>query len=132
VEAAVSLAEGKNIEQLGHLSEEWVEKSHFQPVVTGNVIKGLVIYVDNYENVITNITKDFFEQNGHGRTFLIECRSEQINKLSGKYSDASPGEVLALFSHTGHLEIAINHDHASSLLGLYVNDSIRVEFFNNP
>jgi S-adenosylmethionine hydrolase len=37
---------------------------------------------------------------------------------------------MALFSHTGYLEIAINHDHASSLLGLYVNDSIRIEFFD--
>jgi S-adenosyl-L-methionine hydrolase (adenosine-forming) len=130
VDAAVALAEGKNIDQLGEAREEWVEKSHFQPVVTGNIIKGLVIYIDNYENVITNITKDLFEKTGRGRKFLIECRSEQVNRLSGKYTDASPGEVLALFSHTGFLEIAINHDHASGLLGLYVNDSIRVEFFD--
>jgi S-adenosylmethionine hydrolase len=130
VEAAVALAEGSELEKLGQISGEWVEKSHFQPVVTGNVIKGLVIYIDNYKNVITNITKELFDSVGKGRKFRLECRGEQINRLSVKYTDVSPGEVLALFSHTGHLEIAINHDHASSLLGLYESDSIMVEFFD--
>ena len=130
VDAAVHLASGKNIEELGTGSDEWVERTHFRPVVTGNVIKGVVIYVDNYENLITNITRNLFEEVGKGRKFLIECRSEEVRKISENYSKVGMGDVLALFSHAGNLEIAISHDRASSLLGLYVNDSIRIEFFD--
>jgi S-adenosylmethionine hydrolase len=130
VEAAVHLAGGKSIDDLGKETDEWVQKTLFQPVVSGNVIKGVVVYVDNYENVITNISKELFDEVGKGRRFLIECRSEEVGRISNNYSEAGVGDVMALFSHTGFLEIAINHDHASSLLGLYVNDSIRVEFFD--
>lgn len=130
VDAAVALAGGSDITRLGQVSDEWVEKSHFQPVVSGNIIRGLIIYVDNYENVITNITRDLFEKTGRGRKFRIECRGEQVEQLSSNYSDVPPGDPLALFGHTGNLEIAINHDRASSLLGLYESDSIRVEFFD--
>lgn len=129
VEAAVHLAEGKEIDALGRETGEWVQKTQLQPVVSGNVIKGVVVYVDNYENVITNIGRELFDEVGQGRKFLIECRSEEVNRISNHYSEAGVGDILALFSHTGFLEIAINHDHASSLLGLYVNDSVRVEFF---
>jgi len=36
--------------------------------------------------------------------------------------------MLALFSSTGHLEIAINKGNADELLGLQLNDMVRVEF----
>lgn len=130
VEAGVHLAKGGNIGELGDDRMEWMEKSHLQPVVSGSVIKGIVIYIDNYENVITNITRELFEKVGQGRKFLIECRSEEIRVISQNYSDVGTSDVVALFSHTGNLEIAINHGHASSLLGLYLNDSIRVEFYD--
>ena len=129
VEAAVHLAGGGSIDSLGRETDEWVQKTQFQPVVSGNVIKGVVVYVDNYENVITNISKALFDEVGKGRRFLIECRSEEVGRIFSNYSEAGVGDIMALFSHTGFLEIAINHDHASSLLGLYVNDSIRVEFY---
>jgi len=130
VGAAVHLAGGKSIEELGQQTDEWIQKTQLQPVVSGNVIKGVVVYVDNYENVITNISKELFEEVGKGRKFLIECRSEEVNRIFNNYSEAGVGDIMALFSHTGFLEIAINHDHASSLLGLYVNESIRVEFYD--
>jgi S-adenosylmethionine hydrolase len=130
VEAAVYLASAKEIEKLGKKTDEWVQKTQFQPVVSGNVIKGVVVYVDNYENVITNISRELFNEVGKGRRFLIECRSEEVDTIFDNYAQAGVGDIMALFSHTGFLEIAINHDHASSLLGLYVNDLIRVEFFD--
>jgi hypothetical protein len=129
VMAAVELAKGKDIKALGNETDEWVQKTHLRPVVSGNIIKGVVVYVDNYENVITNISRTLFEEVGNGRRFLIECRSEEVDRIYNNYSEAGVGDVMALFSHTGFLEIAINHGHASSLLGLYVNDPIRVEFF---
>lgn len=128
VKAAVHLAEGKPVEELGRPRTDWQQQMHFQPVVSGDVIRGMVIYVDNYENVITNITREFFDEVGKGRNFLIECRGEQLKSISTSYLDVPVGDIVALFGSTGHLEIAINQGNASGLLGLHVNDSIRVEF----
>lgn len=127
-EAAVHLASGKPLGQLGHAVSGWKEQLHFLPVISGDVVRGVVIYVNQYENVVTNITREVFDKVGMGRKFIIEFRGEAISALSQSYQDVPVGEIVALFGSTGHLEIAINQGNASSLLGLEVNDPVRVEF----
>ena len=57
-----------------------------------------------------------------------------IESISKNYHDVPTGEKLALFNANGFLEIAINKGvrgsggGAGSLLGLKVNDVIRMEF----
>jgi S-adenosyl-L-methionine hydrolase (adenosine-forming) len=128
VEAAVHLAEGKPVEDLGEPVSQWKEQLHFLPVVSGDVIRGVVIYINQYENVITNITRDLVEKTGKGRNYIVEFRGEIIKKISKAYQDVPIGELVALFGSTGHLEIAINQGNAASLLGLDINDPVRVEF----
>ncbi len=128
VKAAIHLASGKKIEELGNVREKLTEKILFRPVIEKDLIKGMVVYVDNYENVITNITRTLFDKSKNGRKFRIMFRGGQINKISDSYSEVPVGEILALFGTTGHLEIAMNNGTASSLLGLYMDDSVRIEF----
>lgn len=129
IKAALHLASGKPMEDLGPVRRKIMEQMLFQPVVEKDVIKGMVIYIDNYENVITNITKDLFEKEKKNRKFKIVFRGEEINKISTSYSDVSVGEMLTLFGSNDHLEVAINQGNASGLLGLYIDDPVRVEFF---
>jgi S-adenosylmethionine hydrolase len=102
----------------------------FAPVVENNVIKGIVIYVDNYQNVITNITKAKFREVGMNRKFIISFRGEEIHQVRDSYSDVPVGEILALFGCNGHLEIAMNNGTAGSLLGLHPDDPVRIEFLD--
>ena len=128
VKAAVHIAEGKPMSELGPERSAWSVQTLFRPAVSDNVIKGMVIYIDNYENVITNITEKIFMQVRKGRKFIVEFRGEQIEEISKAYMDVPVGEIVALFGSTGYLEIALNQGNASSLLGLYMNDPVRVEF----
>jgi S-adenosylmethionine hydrolase len=128
IKAAVHLAEGKEISELGMEKKEWSSQINFNPVIAGGEIRGLVIYVDNYENVITNITEKIFNEERKGRKYSIECRGETIRTISKSYLDVPVGEIVALFGSTGHLELAMNQGNASSLLGLYLNDPVRVVF----
>jgi S-adenosylmethionine hydrolase len=128
VKAAVHLASGNKINELGEQRGKLTEKILFKPVVDKEVIKGMVIYVDNYENVITNITRDLFLKSRNGRKFRIVFRGGEINRISDSYSEVPVGEILALFGTTGHLEIAMNNGTASSLLGLELDDPVRIEF----
>ena len=130
IQAAVHLASGGAMETLGDPIPAVKEQLHFHPVVSGDVIRGVVIYVNHYENVVTNIRKELFEQVGKGRKFVIEFRGEAVTRLRSSYQEVPVGEIVALFGSTNHLEIAINQGPASSLLGLDVNDPVRIEFKN--
>ena len=128
VKAAAMLVSGEDISTLGDERESLNQKFLFSPVVENNIIKGIVIYVDNYENVITNITREKFREVGKGRKFTISFRGEEIHTIHESYSDVPVGEILALFGHNGHLEIAMNNGTASGLLGLHPDDPVRIEF----
>jgi len=104
------------------------EKILLRPVIDPDVIKGHVMYIDSYENVITNITEPVFKEQRKGRKFRIRFRSYEIKKISRSYQDVPPGEILALFDSNRHLEIAMNQGNAAGLLGLNYKDMIRVEF----
>lgn len=130
VEAAVHLASGQPIEELGEPVNAWREQLHFLPVVSGDVIRGVAIYINQYENVVTNITRDLVDKVGKGRKFIIEFRGESLKGINQSYQEVPIGEIVALFGSTGHLEIAINQGNAASLLGLDINDPVRVEFKN--
>ncbi|HTX87375.1 MAG TPA: SAM-dependent chlorinase/fluorinase [Bacteroidales bacterium] len=129
VKVACHLAEGKPVSELGHAKKSILKKMSFVPVIDGNLIKGKVIYVDNYENAFTNIHEPLFRSFTKGKKFAILFRSAsyRITEISRSYKDVVEGEMLALFSATGHLEIAINQGKASSLLGLKIDQGVMVE-----
>ena len=99
------------------------------PVIEKDIIRGSVVYIDTFCNVITNITKDLFTRIQKNRDFTLYFRkSETITQLSWHYNEVQEGEKLCLFGISNHLEIAINKGKASGLLGLHLGDIVRVEF----
>jgi len=130
VKVACHIASGKPIKSLGHPRTSLVEKMAFRPVIQDNLIRGKVIYIDNYENVFINITETLFNSTVRNRKFAISFRSAyyHIDAISRSYKDVKPGEMLALFSTSGYLEIAIHQGKASSLLGLKMDQLVIIEF----
>ncbi|MFI5139235.1 MAG: S-adenosyl-l-methionine hydroxide adenosyltransferase family protein, partial [Sphingobacteriales bacterium] len=129
VKAACHLAQGKPLSEIGIPVNSIEKKMNLQPVVEKNLIKGAVIYIDSFQNVITNITKDFFNTIQRGRRFKLSFkRNETIDHLSWHYNEVPEGEKLCLFGISDHLEIAINKGNASGLLGLNLGDSVVIAF----
>jgi S-adenosylmethionine hydrolase len=94
-------------------------KNHLRPMLGNNWIEGQIIFIDNFENVIINITKEEFEEQRRGRSFkIVFKRDEIIDKISETYADVTESEKLALFNSAGYLEIAINKGNAAGLFGL--------------
>lgn len=110
---------GEPILQIGTPDISFNEKRHLRPTIEQQFIEGQIIFIDSFENVIVNITRDQFEENRKGRGFKIIFRGdEMIDQLSESYADVSEGEKLALFNSAGYLEIAINKGNAAGLFGL--------------
>ncbi len=128
--AACHLAAGKKISELGKPLGQLSKRVPLRAAIDDSVITGSVIYIDSYQNAITNITRDLFDRVGKGRPFeiLVTSNHYMINKLNKKYGETSTGEILALFNSLNLLEIAINNGNAASLLNLSPGSSIRISF----
>ncbi len=127
--AAVHLAAGGSLEEIGIPADGLEEKMMLHPVIEKDILRGSVIYIDSFQNVITNITKDLFTTLQNNRNFrLFFKRNESISQLSWHYNEVPEGEKLCMFGISNHLEIAINKGNASGLLGLHIGDIVRIEF----
>lgn len=131
VEAACHISSGKPIEELGAVKNRIKEMIAFQPVVTDNYIRGMVVYIDTYFNVFTNITKKLFDETTKNRNYNIKFASYTIDKISEAYNEVPEGEILAVFSSTGYLQIAQNKGDAANQLGLALNSLVVVDFEDN-
>ena len=133
--ASKLLTEGTAIEKLGFERNELTKMMSFEPVIEKDAdgavnIIGKVIYVDRYENAITNISKDLFYDQSEKQNFKISFNSFKniITNISESYSDVSISEACALFDSNNMLEISVNQGNAGSLLGLYRDTKIRITF----
>jgi S-adenosylmethionine hydrolase len=147
VHVACHIARGGTLEVIGKPFKALKELKDFLPSVTdnGKKIVGTVIYIDNYGNVVTNISKKFFEAYRKGRSFELNARTTKISQIHNKYSDIinfnleksnrkGPGDILALFNSSEYIELAIYKSNlktvggASTLLGLDYRDTITINF----
>ena len=148
VKVACHIARGGTLEVIGKRISDFKQLKEVHPFINEekNQIIGSVIYIDNYGNVISNITKKLFQEIGKGRSFEVVARSYKFDKIFQKYNEGidyetpvenrqDDGKKLAIFNSANYLEIAIYKSNlktvggASTLLGLKYRDSITVRFF---
>ncbi len=129
-EAAIHLYNGGKIEDLG--SEMPAQNKHvqFMPVIDEHDISGNVIYIDSYQNIITNISEELFHQVGKKSSFVITVKSEtySVNRLCKAYSEVEVGEMLALFNSLGLLEIAMRNARFAELIDIKINSPVTIKF----
>ena len=129
VGAAGDLTNGKGLETIGKPISNIQQRTAIQPVITENFIRGTVIYVDYYENVIVNIKKNVFEEARKDRRYTLYYRgNDSIAQISENYYDVPEGEPLFFFNASEYLEIAMNKAKAASLLGIRPGDTIQIDF----
>ncbi len=109
------------------------------------VLKGEVIYIDTFGNLITNIKWDIFSKHlglttplsppsqggDKGEVKKIEdvivmAGRKKISGVSRSYADVPVGEPLAIFGSSGYFEISVNHGNARDVLGLKKGDRVAV------
>jgi S-adenosylmethionine hydrolase len=129
-DAACSLVKGKTLSQLGQPAEVFNKQVPLRPTIEDRTISGSVIYIDSFQNAITNISREFFDRVGQGSPFKIFVQSKHylLEKINSRYNETPPGDLLALFNSVGLLEIAIRNGNAAGLLKLITGSTIRVEF----
>jgi len=128
--AACELSKGTSLSKLGSPAKEYDRQTPLRATIDDQTITGSVIYIDSYQNAITNISRELFERVGKGRAFEIYVQSKHymLDRINLRYNETDPGDLLAIFNSAGLLEIAIRNGNAAGLLKLNTNSTIRVEF----
>jgi S-adenosyl-L-methionine hydrolase (adenosine-forming) len=117
--AITQVFNGEPLDRIGVPDIPYIEKNPLRPTFGEDWIEGQIIFIDNFENVVVNITQEQFEQQRKGRRFkIVFKRDELIERISGSYADVPQGEKLVLFNSAGYMEIAINKGNAAGLFGL--------------
>ena len=124
---ACHLAKGGLLNVIGKETQSLKEIVILHPQVSkdNNSIKGTVIYVDHFGNVVVNITKKLFLEVGKGRPYEIAIKPRPLKTILPSYSAVAlsekypmkqyEGESLAVFNEAGYLEIAIFRSNPNSL-----------------
>ena len=147
VKIATHISREGKLEVIGKKIDSIKEIKDIKPVVSNenNQIIGSVIYIDNYGNVVTNITEKIFNKIAKSRPFTIYARNVKFDRIYNTYSDAidysiskdkreEDGKKIALFNNLGYLELSIYKSNpstvgsASTLFGLGYRDQISVHF----
>ena len=124
---------------LGRKCETLVKLNLLKPSTHSNDsgLSGVVMYIDHFGNVITNISKQLFDEIGKGRSFeiIIPGSRQPLTRILNSYREATnEGSSIAIFNSSGWLEIAIYkpggkyNNGAHTLLGLDLNDRVTITF----
>jgi len=130
VRIIATLVKGHSPETFCKPAEALINVINSSPSFDQDTIRGSVIYIDSFQNIISNISKKLFAEQAASRSFSIVIRNHEckFRKVFTHYSDAETGEPICLFNEKGLLELALNGANAAGLLGVKVLDNIRVEF----
>ena len=98
-------------------------------------IRGMVIHIDAFGNLITNITRQDFERYPFDAPFTIRFHHDYfIDAISNSYNQVQNGERVAVFNENDYLEIAVNRGAttttggANKLFGVKTRDLVKVDF----
>ena len=130
IEVVEKLCKGTTLAEIGQKVEDYDQKIALRATIDDSIITGSIIYIDSYQNAITNISKSLFDRIGQNRNFniFVQSNHNKISKLCTGYNEVEPGELLGLFNSANLLEVAIRNGYAAELLSLRVGGSVRINF----
>jgi S-adenosyl-L-methionine hydrolase (adenosine-forming) len=126
--AACHIARGGSLEIIGTIKDKLKEMLYFRPTSNDNSIRGNVMYIDSYYNIVFNITQQLFNEVAKGRVFTIYLKNYTISEIKQTYNQVPEGEVLAMFNSEGFLEIAQHKGMFARQENIQLNEMITIQF----
>jgi S-adenosylmethionine hydrolase len=125
--AAAWLARGVALTELGPPAANWQQLDVPEPRVEDGRLSGVVMRVDRFGNLVTNIDRRTFDAFAGARPVRIGVADGVVARVS-TYAEGVQGSACALFGSTEHLEIAVAGGSASERLGLTRGAPVVVRF----
>jgi S-adenosylmethionine hydrolase len=122
---AAYLSLGIKIDEFGSPAKECMKFIIPEPESKGKSLKGEIIHIDRFGNLITNIPADFLENKKH-----VEVRvgKRRIKGISRSYFEIKEKGLGALIGSSNFLELAVNQGSAQNLLKAKIGDPVGINF----
>jgi S-adenosylmethionine hydrolase len=114
--AAAWLAKGIQLSALGRTVTAYQHLDLPVAEIGDTLLTGVVLLVDRFGNLVTNIDRHTFEAFTRGQPVSLRVAGRPIAGVVATYADIRAGEVCALFGSTEHLEFAVNGGSAAAAL----------------
>ena len=105
---AAWVAQGIQLQDLGKSVKDYKKIEVPEVTLLEKSIKGIVLRVDHFGNLVTNINRSNFEKLASDDSVQVMIEGKSIGPIVNTYSDVNQGQLCALFGSTGHLEVAAN------------------------
>lgn len=116
---AAWLAKTYQTEAMGEEITDYARFTLPRAKLTGSTLKGVVLRVDVFGNLLTNFrTEDLPQAVIAGGKIALEVGGKRVEKLAQTFAQGAAGEPVAILGSSGFLEIAVNKGHAARALGV--------------
>jgi S-adenosylmethionine hydrolase len=85
----------------------------------GQAVKGVILRVDAFGNLMTNLTAEDIPIGAlGGGAIKLAVNGKQVLRFGQTFASGNPGEPIALLGSAGYVEIAVNRGNAARTLGV--------------
>ncbi len=116
--AAAWIAKGTQFAALGRQVPDILKLDIPLPDAGADTVRGVILRVDRFGNLVTNIDRKTVERLGQSSAITIDVAGHRISRLVATYAELPADAVGALFGSTDHLELASPSSSAAERLGL--------------
>jgi len=116
--AAAHLSEGVPMEELGEPLDELVTYRWTVPIADKDGLEGMVIHIDKFGNLVTNISSDQIEDVIEDKSVKIYVGNTILDEIVSTFGAVAEGEPMAFIGSSGMLEVGINKGNAEEMLSV--------------
>jgi hypothetical protein len=126
---AAHLAKGVLPSKFGPETKNYIIPRFSELYIKKGEISGEIVYIDDFGNIITNISKKDLENLDihEGNILRAKLKDRVLSlKLSSAYGDVSKKTPLATISSRHFLEISVNQGNASKVFAAKIGDPVHI------
>lgn len=125
---AAHLACGVPPDRLGSPHHELKSWRWPEPVQDHDGIRGWVVHIDHFGNLISNIPSGAVGQAAGAGQVKVYVGNTILGRISGTFGDVAEGEAVIYPGSAGFLEVAVNKGSATDALGVPKGSEITIVF----
>jgi S-adenosyl-L-methionine hydrolase (adenosine-forming) len=116
---AAWLSKGSQASSMGDEITDHKKFSMPKPKVAEGALKGVVLRVDSFGNLVTNFrAEDLPAQSLENGKVQFQLGNHTVSRLVDTFAQGAPGEAFAYVGSNGFVEIGINRGNASRSMGV--------------
>lgn len=115
---AAHLSQGVELAELGESLDDLVTYRWSVPIADKDGLEGMVIHIDKFGNLITNLPDTLIEDVIKDKSVKIYVGNTILDEIITTFGSVTEGEPAAYIGSSGMLEIGINKGNAEKMLGV--------------